>query len=385
MKDQGDWLKQAGEWQQRYWDGWRDLAGQAMGQVGRPPNTPWQDGLDAWQRALGAGIPGASAAPRHDDVANRLLAHGKQYLDLLQGLMGGQGFAAGAGQAFDPRAWIDEMRTLHERYGQGAMLSGQGAFPWFGGIDPAQVEQMVKAFASAPMRGVQQEWQSWLGVPAFGLAREHQERGQALLRAWLDYQAANARYNDLMLKTTAKTFDVLESKLAEREDPGRQITTARALYDVWIDAAEDAFAGIAMSPEYRAIYGELVNTQMRVRAGLNDEIERFGAQFGMPTRTEVDSLACQVHDLKRELRRLSAGKAASNADANRVAPAEARRASSTGSRPQPARRAVAESAKGDPKIRKSKASKKSPKPASRSSAKGAPSIQSTALKRAKGG
>ena len=43
--------------------------------------------------------------------------------------------------------------------------------------------------------------------------------------------------------------------------------SARALFDLWIDAAEEAYAEIALSPQFREVYGEFVNSQMRVRAG----------------------------------------------------------------------------------------------------------------------
>lgn len=306
MKDQGDWLRQMTQLQQQYWDGWRDMAGQAMApQPGAAATASWQDGLAAWQRGLAGSMPaGGFAAGGQNDLVERMMDYSKQYLGLLQGLMRGQGFQPGSMQ-FDPQAWIGELRELQQRYGRGlaGAMGPVEAMPWFGGIDSAQVEQMVKGFASSPMRGMKQDLEGWLAMPAFGLAREQQERKQALMRAWLDYQVANQRYNELMVRSLTRTLDLLDSKLTERDEPGRRIESARALYDLWIDAAEDAYAEIALSAEYREIYGDLVNTQMRVRAGLNAEVERFAAQLGMPTRSEVDSIARQLHDLKRELRR----------------------------------------------------------------------------------
>lgn len=308
MKDQGDWLKQVGDLQQQYWNGWRDMTAQAMGQP-PTPSTPWQDGMDAWARVLGM-KPAAPANPffafgpgsfAQADPVERLLDQGKRYVGLLQGMMAGDGFKS-MQDGFDPNAWLQQMRSLHERFGQD-LLGKVQSVPWFGGLEVAQVEQLVKTFTGMPTQGIKQELQSWLHLPAFGLNREHQERAQALAGAWLDYQEAQKRYDELMLTSARRTFDILEGKLAQREEPGRQIETARALYDLWIDAAEDAFAEVAMSADYRSVYGELVNTQMRVRSGVNGEIERIGATFGLPTRTEVDSLARQVHELKRELRR----------------------------------------------------------------------------------
>jgi class III poly(R)-hydroxyalkanoic acid synthase PhaE subunit len=357
MSDQADWLKQLAQSQEQYWSGWREMAGQALGQAPRPANAPWQDGLEAWSRMVNApgagvlgagfgaagmpGMPGAAAfaAPGfgaggfgagmpgmagfdQNQVFERLMANGKQYLELLQGMMSGRGFQSGAG--FDPNAWIEELRGLHQRHGHG-LLGGVAPMPWFGGIDAGQVEQMVKAFSGNAMRGVQQELGGWLNLPAFGLSREHAERGQALMRAWVDHQAATTRYRELMLQSAGATLDKLQGLLAEREQPGRQLDSAKALYDLWIDAAEDAFNSLALSPEYRQVSGDLVNTQMRVRAGLNAEIERLGAQFGLPTRTEVDSMARQIHELKRELRRLGGRPKQASAAATRSDPAGARR------------------------------------------------------------
>lgn len=317
MSDQGDWLGQMAKLQQQYWDGWRGLAGQVM-EPARPaasPLSPWADGLEAWRRALVAqsgGIAGAFPGAPHGGFAGseqnalfeQVVAHGKQYLGLLQGLMNA-GAPQGQGGGFDPQAFVAEMRRVHERFGAGA-LAGLGQPPWFGGIDAGQVEQLVRSLASGPMQAVGGDPGGLLSLPAFGLHREHVERGQALARAWLDYQSAAARFREVMLKATGGALDRFEARLAEREQPGRQIETVRALYDLWIDAAEEAFAEVALGPDYREASGALVDAQMRVRAGINAEIERFGAQFGLPGRTEVDSMARQLHEHRRELRRLRA-------------------------------------------------------------------------------
>lgn len=303
MNDNGDWLRQMTDLQQQYLRSWQGIAGSSFAPP--PPRTPWQDGIDAWQRMFaGPSAMTSAGGAGADDVGARLLAFGRQYVDMLQ-QMASQAMSSGGG--FDPRAWLMQMRNLHEQFGQGMASAGAPAMPWFGGIDAGQVEQLVKLFTAAPTQRFGQAVRSLFDLPAFGLGREHQERAQALAQGWIDYQGANSRYNELMLKTVTRTLDVLEGKLGEREQPGRQIESARALYDVWIDAAEEAFAGVAMSPEYRAVYGDLVNSQMRVRAGINAEVERIAAQFGLPTRTEVDSMARQLHELRRALRQRGAG------------------------------------------------------------------------------
>jgi BMFP domain-containing protein YqiC len=124
---------------------------------------------------------------------------------------------------------------------------------------------------------------------------------------------------------------VFEDKLRERAQPGQQLTSARALFDLWIDAAEEAYAEIALSPEFRSAYGALVNAQMRVRQGVQREVEQAAAQVGMPTRTEIDAAHRRIAELERALRRMRDG-----AD---VAPAAAPRAAKAA--PTPARRPAA--------------------------------------------
>lgn len=339
MSDQGDWLGQMAKLQQQYWEGWRDLAGQVM----EPPRpaagerSPWADGLEAWRRALVAqsagmaggfpgafpggipgGIPGgfpggfpggvpgsfagAFAGGDPNALFEQMVAHGKQYLGLLQGLMNAAAVQAPGG-GLDPQAFIAELRRVHERFGAGA-LTGLGQPPWFGGMDASQVEQLVRVLASGPMQAIGNDPGGLLSLPAFGAQREQVERDQALARAWLDYQAAAARFREVMLKATGGALDRFEQKLAARAEPGRQIETVRALYDLWIDAAEEVFAEVALGPDYRQASGAMVDAQMRVRAGINDAIERVAAQFGLPGRTEVDSMARQLHEHRRELRRL---------------------------------------------------------------------------------
>ncbi len=146
------------------------------------------------------------------------------------------------------------------------------------------------------------EAKSWLRVPAFGFLREHQEHYQKMAVALVEYQEQTSRYNALIMKASQRGFELFESKLAAREEPGRQIDSLRALYDLWVDAAEEAYAEIALSPEFREVYGELVNAQMRVRSQIQQEVERIATDFGMPTRSELDSIGQRLHDLRREVR-----------------------------------------------------------------------------------
>jgi class III poly(R)-hydroxyalkanoic acid synthase PhaE subunit len=162
-------------------------------------------------------------------------------------------------------------------------------------------EQLSQNFAPF-LAQAKQESMSWLQAPAFGYAREHQEHYQKMLAAFAEYQEALKHYNALILKSSQRSFVILEDKLAERSEPGRQIDSLRGLYDLWVDSAEEAYAEIALSDEFRKVYGDVVNTQTRVRSQIQQEVERVGTDLGMPTRTELNSVHKRLHDLRREFR-----------------------------------------------------------------------------------
>jgi len=125
---------------------------------------------------------------------------------------------------------------------------------------------------------------------------------------------ASARYQALIQRSNAQAMQRLQDKLAERAEPGRQIDSLKALYDLWVDAAEEAYAEIALTDEFREAYGEMVNTQMRVRQMQQQQTEQFCQQLGVPTRSEVSSLGERLQALRREFRASQAPAPADHAD-----------------------------------------------------------------------
>ncbi|WP_327477709.1 poly(R)-hydroxyalkanoic acid synthase subunit PhaE [Frateuria sp.] len=146
-----------------------------------------------------------------------------------------------------------------------------------------------------------------LDTPAFGYNREQQAQQQALMRALLDHQQASARYHELLARAQAQGAERMQRKLAE---PGFQVASLKAMYDLWVDAAEEAYAQIALSDEFREAYAAQGNTQMRVRQLQQQQMEQWCREAGLPTRSEVATLGQRVQELRRELRRMQAAGAA---------------------------------------------------------------------------
>ena len=176
----------------------------------------------------------------------------------------------------------------------------------FDGMQGPGMQQLQQwSDAAAPwLQSIHKEAATTLGMPTFGFAREHQERLQGLARAQLDWQQALGAYQALLGKVSQDAFSRFESKLIDREEPGRQMGSVRALFDLWVDAAEEAYAETALSVDYRHAYGALVNAQMRLRNAMQSIMEQNASMAGLPGRAELDSAHRKIADLERLVRRI---------------------------------------------------------------------------------
>lgn len=289
-----DTARAANDWQKlssQYWNAWNDATRKAFGVTAgdaESAKTPWHEGLEQWSRMFDAN----QAKDAQSEVVERLLAGARSYFALLQKLA-----QQGADGKADPHAWSDAVRESFNFPGADAALLDNPlarALREIAGQGAKGFEQMM-----ASLEPAMREARALLDLPAFGYAREHQEHQQQLAKAWLDYQQQTNRYNALIARASGRAFEVFEDKLAERAEPGRQIDSVRGLYDLWVDAAEDAYAEVALSAEFREVYGALVNAQMRVRQGVQQQVERMSNDLGMPTRSEIDTMGQRLQALHR--------------------------------------------------------------------------------------
>jgi polyhydroxyalkanoate synthesis regulator phasin len=273
-----------------------------------------QQSWDAWSKQWqqpGVAAPwfqsAAPAKPPMDEALERALGGFKGYLDWLQ-----RAATSGVAQPSDGADWWQSLQPLFTAgthpfmppfAGFDRAFAGAAGQPWQGWLQAAQQgAQPGVAAGMDALRGM-------LQTPAFGYSREQQEQQQALALAMLEHQQASQRYQALMLRAQWQGAERLQHKLAERTEPGKQVESLKALYDLWVDAAEEAYAEIALSDEFRAVYAAQVNTQMRVKQLQQQQLEQWCREVGLPTRSEVASLGQRLQELRREMRqaRTSAG------------------------------------------------------------------------------
>lgn len=290
----------------------------------RDYQTLAQQSWDAWARQLQQQqqpVPSPMSNPfftppaptfSSNDTLERSLSGLKGFFDWMQA-------AAASGQASAQAP--DWQQQLQQMFGSSNPPFAQA----FAGIDSAGAE------------GFGKQWQSWMQAmqnspmgefqgahgptPAFGLNREQQMQQQAMAAALMESLQASARYQALIQRANSNGMERLQNKLAEHAEPGRQIDSLKGLYDLWVDAAEEAYAEIALSDEFRDAYAGMINTQMRVRHMQQQQTEQFCQQLGMPTRSDVEALGKRLQAMRRELAGLKAASASSKGAAGNTGPA----------------------------------------------------------------
>jgi polyhydroxyalkanoate synthase subunit PhaE len=261
-----------------------------------------QQSWDAWtrylqQQATTAANPFASVAPAaHAGGGNDLLARSvaalKGYGEWLQG-------AASSGLGQGGGDWQHALQNLYSSMG------GQPFAHAFASLDSEAARsfaQMWQAWQQASQSGAGSFAFDVEHLAAFGYTRERQLQQQALAGAMREYLDSANKYQGLIQRANAEGFERLQAKLAELGGSNQQVESLKALYDLWVDCAEEAYARIALSDEFRHVYGLMVNAQSRVRELQQQQLEAFCRELGMPTRSEVTALSKRLHELRREVR-----------------------------------------------------------------------------------
>ncbi|WP_266181692.1 poly(R)-hydroxyalkanoic acid synthase subunit PhaE [Dyella humicola] len=230
----------------------------------------------------------------------------------------------GSGQDLLARS-MDALKGYGE-WLQGAANSGlgQGGGDWqqslnqmFAGFGGQPFAHAFASIDSESARSFTQLWQSWMQatqagagghafdvehMAAFGYTRERQLHQQAMAAAMRDYLEWAGKYQALIQRANTEGLERLKVKLADLGDSKQQVDSLKGLYDLWVDGAEEAYAQIALSDEFRHVYGSMTNAQSRLRLLQQEQLDALCRELGMPTRSEVTALGKRLQELRREVR-----------------------------------------------------------------------------------
>ncbi|MBI1215451.1 MAG: hypothetical protein GC185_06510 [Alphaproteobacteria bacterium] len=351
----------ANDWQ-HYWENWLQTQQEFLRKQMQSPQSlqsHWDGFFREWKTNLGGTVPGAGAyqqmlsqasqqflqmvqqfsqgASEHksvQDIANEWVGNLQSFFTGLQqknarpfdGLDSWRSFTeslmksapAWAGNMFPPglaQPWgVPGWNAAWQTPGwNAAAWNPQG----FGPGNWQQAQQFMNPENwQAPEWLQQQNWPQWdpgvqgfetfdpfgfcASLPGLGYTREKQEDLGQLYKHWVDFEAMARKYNASMAKVGAEAVQKFQSYLADPPEGAEPLNSLKQIYGKWVDICEDVYAGHALSDDYTAVYGEVVNALMTYKKKLHEIVDDMVEQMNLPTREEVDSLHKRVHELRRE-------------------------------------------------------------------------------------
>lgn len=308
-----DWLRL----QETYWKSWADMAHLGPHTQDQPARPPWGDMLDQWWRLVSPQAPN----PARDFYAH-LVDQGKAYFQLTENVLGmfspgGQDVTKWRGSV--DAAFADMKRHLTGTDGEGRnalhqMLAAFWELPmdtWQRTVAvmsgaPGDFMAPLKGAVGGPLAPVREQMERFLAVPGLGYTREHQEQYQTLSRLWLAYQAAMEDYAGSYVEIAKRSVERFQEGVTARAEKGEPLGTLQAVYDLWVDGCEEAYAEHVFSDDYAKVHGGLVNSLMALKRHSRAMVDEGLGMLNMPTREELNTLQARFHELRRALRTMEA-------------------------------------------------------------------------------
>jgi polyhydroxyalkanoate synthase subunit PhaE len=271
----------------------------------------WADAADRWLKLITPPVP-----PSSRELFDRLVEQGKTFLRFSEELTASTTRAGGAFHSQEE--WQRALRTIAENwqagFGRPAGDPGLAAFwklpfdTWSRTASSASMfpgdfleSQKPESWGGRFADGLHRDMERFLSVPALGYTREAQEQGQEMVRLALEYQRAAQAYAMAFRNLGMETYNRLQQRLAERAERRESVTTLRGLYDLWVDAAEEAYLELVSTEAYAEVYGRMVNALMAVKHHGRNMVDEAVGAMGLPTRHGLATLQRRQQELRREV------------------------------------------------------------------------------------
>lgn len=314
MTSEKNWSDEWLEAQQRMVATWAEMAKNLEPGTTDSQSNFWAESVDLWRKSYGS-----NATPDAQKIFDKCMEMSKEYFamaeqmgkaaysdsnplevinnwlnQVIAGLqqqaaqwpsMGNQYSSEFMNQWSSPAASWQKMASvmlpIQQSLGQ---MSGSGATPFNMGdvIDPLG---------------------KLLTAPGLGYFRESQEKQQKGIQLAMEYQQANAKYNQLFISTSIESIQGFQQRLQNQAtDLESQAlpSSLRELYDQWILVSEEHYAELAMSDEYQALYGDMVNRLMALKKHYAEMTDEMMKSMNLPARSEIDTMQMRLQQLRRD-------------------------------------------------------------------------------------
>jgi len=307
MSEDNSWADQWFKAQQQFVGAWSDMAKTGGGNASQ--SDLWAQSFDLWRKACEG-----KTQPDMELAMRKCMDMGKEYFAMAEQVS--KGLTEGANPVEAINQWLEQMKQSLQQFGGMPGFNGAGVNDfmkqWF--APNASWQEMVAGLT--PMN--QAMWQmpgmntsvfnlgeaidplgKVLEAPGVGYFREPQEKQQKGQQLGLEYQEANFKFNQAFLRVALESIQGFQNRLLGLD--GDNIPKSlRGLYDLWVEVSEEHYGEFAMSEEYQALYGDMVNRLMVMRRHYGEIADDFLRAMNLPNTREIDTMQERLQQVRRE-------------------------------------------------------------------------------------
>lgn len=308
--------------QQQYWEMWLNLAQQLIETSttqGNQSQHPWREMLDLYWQTLEP-----SFAPEVRGIVRKFIDQGKNFSQFNNALLEAVQNSANAEQ---PIPWLNTWKANF-----GDMYNNFSKFV-IEKDSPLNVWQllysnwwrmMMFTVPMSPMNfesldgGLRENLEKLLAMPTLGYTREWQHKWQEGIKHWRAFQTAQQEYSEAINKISLRSIELLRERASEftenSETSAEPPKTMRAVYDLWVECGEQAYAESVCTTEYIQAHANMVNSLMACKHYEQEMTDELFCALNMPTRKELETFSLRMQQMRRELKILQAKQVTSEID-----------------------------------------------------------------------
>lgn len=150
----------------------------------------------------------------------------------------------------------------------------------------------------------EKEFRKFLKIPQFGLAREYQEKSNDMVDKFNLVHNHLAQFLHLLALPFQRSAVVMQEQIQTLAERGELPEDPNVYYQMWIKILEGHFMTLFQTPEYIDALSNLLFSIGNFFQSREDVLEDILRSLPVASRSEMDDLAREFHQLKKEFRAL---------------------------------------------------------------------------------
>lgn len=125
-----------------------------------------------------------------------------------------------------------------------------------------------------------------------------------VMEQWLAVQKSTQEYEFILAGNWAETNTRYAEQMAERYRTGKGELDPKEALKVWLDISNQVLLGTQRSEKFLAAQRQLLRDGLDFILVEREFIENLAKPIGLPTRSEIDEVHRNVHELKKQVKAL---------------------------------------------------------------------------------